>query len=435
MNNKTIFGWCMYDWANSAFITCITVTFLPRYYLTLFADPQNVELPLFGGVYHTYGDALWSYTTAVSMLLVILIAPVLGAIADMSRGKKSFLVFCVITGAIATATLSMVTMGDFFLCSGLFIVANFMWSAANIFYDGFLPEMTDDPKRMDAISAKGYGVGYLGGGIALLLCLFLFAGNEIIGLNKGEAIRLTFLVVAIWWALFTIPLYRHVNEKGERSVGVKPFKYIRDGFRRLAHTIRKIQKLPNLGRMLAAFLLYNAGIGTIQVVAVVYGVSELNLTDSTLFGVILMIQILGFPATFAYIKFAEKVGTRSSILTGLAIFTFIVVFAMQMATALEFWIMGVLVALAQGGTQAMSRSLYGSMIPENMNAEFFGFFSIFNKVGPFFGPSLFGVVKDVTGSSRLAIFFLITFFILGFLVLLTVNSLEGREEAKRFKAS
>ncbi|MFC1840067.1 MFS transporter [Thermodesulfobacteriota bacterium] len=434
-DSRTIFGWCMYDWANSAFMTCITTAILQKYYFTLFVDHQHVEIPFFGGIYHTSGLALWSYTTAVSMFLVILVAPALGAIADLSRGKKSFLGFCVITGSIATAAISLVTKGDYLLCSILYIMANFLWSAGNIFYDGFLPELTDDPKRMDAISAAGFGVGYLGGGIALFICIGLIMSNELIGFEKADATRMTFLFVAMWWALFTIPLFRYVREKGERSAGIQGFGYVGAGFSRLVHTLRKIRRLPNLGRMLLAFLLYNAGIGTIQFVAVGYGVSELNLRDNTLFGAILMIQILGFPAAFAYIKLARKVGTKASILLGISVYVVVVLFAMQMTTALEFWILGVLVALVQGGTQAMSRSLYGSMIPENMNAEFFGFFSIFNKVGPFFGPSLFGVVKDVSGSSRLAILFLVTFFILGFMVLLTVNSIKGREEAKTFKAS
>jgi len=434
-NRRAVRSWYLYDWANSAFVTCITTVILPTYYLTLFIDHQHVDISFFGGVWHTSGLALWSYSSAVSMFLVILVAPVLGAIADMSRGKKLFLGFCVIAGAVATAAISLVTEGDYLLCSLLYIVANFLWSAGNIFYDGFLPELADDPERVDEISAAGYGVGYLGGGIALIICAGLIMGHEVVGLGKVDATRLTFLVVALWWGVFTISLLKNVPEKGERSASVQGWGYVQAGFSRLGRTLRKIRKLPNLSRMLLAFLLYNAGIGTIIIVAASYGKSELNLTDNTLIGVILMIQILGLPAAFGYIKFAKKVGTRASILIGLSVYVIVVIFAMQMSNALEFWILGVLVALVQGGTQAMSRSMYGAMIPENMNAEFFGFFSVFNKVGPFFGPLLFGVVKDATGSSQLAILFLITFFILGFSVLLTVRLKKGREEARAFIAS
>lgn len=422
----------MYDWANSAFVTCITTVILPTYYLDLFINHELVEIALFNVTYKTSGVALWSYTSAISMFLVIITAPVLGAIADLSRSKKLFLGFCVFAGAIATAAMSMVVKGDYLLCSLLYIIANSLWSAGNIFYDGFLPELTDDPKRMDAISAAGFGVGYLGGGIALLICIGLIMGHSLIGIEKGEVIRISFLIIAAWWVIFTVPLFRHVPEKGATSGNIQGFGYVHAGFSRLIHTLRKIRQLPNLGRMLLAFLLYNAGVGTIISIAAIYGKSELNLQEGTLLSVILMIQILGFPAAFGYIKFAQKVGTRSSVLLGISVYAIVVIFAMQITTSLEFWILGALVALVQGGTQAMSRSLYSSMIPENMSAEFFGFFSIFNKIGPFFGPALFGIVKDITGSSRLAILFLIIFFILGFLVLLTVNDMKGREEAKEF---
>lgn len=422
----------MYDWANSAFITCVTAVILQTYYLSLFHDYNHVDIPVFGGIWHTSGLALWSYTSAVSMLALIIAAPVFGAIADMSRGKKRFLGFCVISGTVATAAISLVTKGEYLFCSVLYIIAYFLWSSGNIFYDGFLPELTDDPEIMDSISAQGYGVGYLGGFFALAICAGLIDGHDLIGLQKVEATRLTFLIVAIWWFLFTIPLFKNVTEEGEKPADIQVVSYVKAGFIRLAQTFSKIRKLPNLGHMLFAFLLYNAGLGTIMIVATSYGKSELGLTDNTLIGVMLMVQILGFPAALGYIKFAQKVGTRTSILIGLIVYMIVVVFAMQISTALEFWILGILVAMVQGGTQAMSRSLYGSMIPENMTAEFFGFFSVFNKVGPFFGPLFFGIIKDATGSSRLAILFLLIFFILGFLALLTVNVKKGRGEAEAF---
>lgn len=433
-NRRAVRSWCLYDWANSAFMTNMTTAILPVYFLSLFADAEHVEVPLFGGTWHTSGLSLWAYTSALSMLLVVLVAPVLGAIADLSRGKKRFLAFCVFVGALVTAAISLVTHGDYLLCAALYVVANFLWSAGNVFYDGFLPELTDDPKRMDAISAAGYGVGYLGGGLALAIGVGLILANDSLGLTKAEATRITFLIVAVWWVAFTVPLLRHVPEAPVEATGVRGFGYVRAGFSRLAATLRKVRRLPNLGRMLLAFLLYNTGIGTIMIIAAAYGKSEIGLTQNTLIGCILMVQFLGLPAAFVYIRMARKVGTRTSILIGLVVYVIVVIFAMQLTTALEFWILGALIALVQGGTQAMSRSLYGSMIPEGMSAEFFGFFSVFNKVGPFFGPLLFGAVKDATGSARLAILFLITFFILGFLALLTVRGEQGREEARAFAA-
>jgi UMF1 family MFS transporter len=410
----------------------MTTAILPIYYLSLFVDAESVELRVLGGTWHTSGLALWGYTSALSMFLVVLVAPVLGAIADLARGKKPLLAACVFAGALATAGISLAAEGEYLLCSAFYVVANFLWSAGNVFYDGFLPELTDDPRRMDAISASGYAVGYVGGGLALLLSLLIIGAHEPIGLTEAGAARVTFLLVALWWVVFTIPLLLLVRESGCAPSAVKGLGYVRAGFGRTLRTMRKVRRLPNLARMLLAFLLYNSGVGTVIIIAAAYGRQELGLSQETLIGCILVIQFLGLPATLAYIALGRKVGTRASILIGLGVYMAVVVYAMQIETATEFWILGILVGLVQGGIQAMSRSLYGAVIPQGMSAEFFGFFSVFNKIGPFFGPLLFAGVKDATGSSRLAILFLITFFVLGFLVLLTVRGERGREEAKIF---
>ena len=429
---RAVTAWCLYDWANSAFVTCLTTAVLPIFYLALFVDAKDVKLEVFGLTWNTSGLALWAYTTGASMLIVVVLAPFLGAIADLARGKKRFLAVSVFTGAIFTAALGLVHEGDYLLCSGLYIVANTLWSASNIFYDGFLPELTDDPKRMDAISAAGYAIGYLGGGLALVLSLVLIKSHDALGMSEGDATRLSFVLVAAWWAVFTIPILRGVEEVGAGTGRRPEGGYLRAGSARLLATVHKVKRLPNLGRMLLAFLLYNSGVGTIITIAAAYGKDELGLETGTLIAAILMIQFVGLPATFAYIALARKVGTRASIHIGLAMYAAVVVYAMQIDTATEFWILGGMVALVQGGTQAMSRSLYGSMIPEGMTAEFFGFFSIFNKVGPFIGPLLFAVVSDLTGSSRSAILFLIVFFILGAIALFFVRPERGRQEAEAF---
>jgi UMF1 family MFS transporter len=431
-DRRAVWSWCLYDWANSAFVTCLTTAILPIYYLTLFADAEAVELHVLGMTWNTSGLSLWVYTTGFSMLIVVLLAPFLGAVADLARGKKKFLSVCVYAGALFVACLSAVQAGDYLLCSALYILANALWSAGNIFYDGFLPELTKDPNRMDSISAAGYGVGYLGGGLALLGSLVLINSNEILGMTKTGAIRTSFLIVAVWWALFTIPMLLYVRE--EKGESKRPEGgYLRAGADRFARTLKKIRRLPNLGRMLLAFLLYNSGIGTTISVAAIYGKAVLKLEDTTLITCILFIQFLGLPTTFAYIALAKKVGTRNAIHIGLAVYIAVVVYARYIDSPIEFWILGGCIALVQGGAQAMSRSLYGSMIPDGMNAEFFGFFSIFNKVGPFIGPLLFGVLNDLTGDPRMAILFLIAFFILGGLALFSVRPKKGREEAGKFQ--
>jgi len=382
--------------------------------------------------WNTSALSLWTYTAGISMLIVVLLAPFLGAVADLTRGKKKFLSICVYAGALFVAGLSAVRFGDFVLCSVLYIIANAFWSAGNIFYDGFLPELTHNPKRMDAISAAGYGIGYAGGGLALLGCVILIIMHKALGLaEEADAKRIGFLVVAAWWAIFTIPLLLHVHE--EKGESKRPARgYLRAGADRFIHTVKKIRRLPNLGRMLLAFLLYNSGIGTTISVAAIYGKEVLNLDDTTLLGCILFIQFLGLPTTFAYIALAKKVGNRNAVHLGLVIYIAAIIYARYMHLPVEFWILGGCIALVQGGCQAMSRSLYGSMIPEGMNAEFFGFFSIFNKVGPFFGPLLFGLFNDLTGNPRLAILFLVAFFISGGAMLFFVRPEKGREEAAQF---
>jgi len=431
-DRREVWSWYLYDWANSAFVTCLTTAILPIYYLTLFADAEAVKLNVLGMTWNTSGMSLWVYTTGFSMLIVVLLAPFLGAVADLARGKKKFLSVCVYAGALFVAGLSYVQSGNFLLCSILYIIANALWSAGNIFYDGFLPELTRNPKRMDAISAAGFAVGYLGGGLALLGSLILINSFESLGITKGEATRMSFLVVAVWWAVFTIPMLFFVREeKGESKRS--EYGYLRAGADSFRRTLKKLRRLPNLGRMLLAFLLYNSGIGTTISVAAIYGSSVLKLDEGTLITCILFIQFLGLPTTFAYITLAKRVGTRNAIHIGLAVYIAVVIYARYIDSPVEFWILGGLIALVQGGSQAMSRSLYGSMIPEGMNAEFFGFFSIFNKVGPFIGPLLFGIINDLTGDPRQAILFLIVFFILGGMMLFFVLPEKGREEAEKFQ--
>ncbi|MDD4890128.1 MAG: MFS transporter, partial [Phycisphaerae bacterium] len=209
---------------------------------------------------------------------------------------------------------------------------------------------------------------------------------------------------------------------------------VREGFLRVGRTIRRVGRLPNLMRFLIAFLFYNTGIGTLIIVAAVYAKAELHLTDSTILGCLLMIQFVGVPAAMGFIWIARKLGSRNAIALGIAVYMGVVVYAMQIHTPTEFWILGLLVALVQGGTQAISRSVFGSMIPEGLSAEFYGFFSVYDKVGAFAGPMLFGLFRDLTGSSRSAILFLIAFFGLGLAMLLTVRVAKGIEQAKEFHA-
>jgi len=429
LRRRDVLGWCLYDWANSAFVTTVTTVVLPIYFLRLTGDGP-VRLAVGGWSYETSGLALWSYLTGFYMLAAGLASPILGAIADHTRGKKRFLAACVVGGAALTCGLYFVTSGRYLLCAGLYVGAALLWSCGNLFYDALLPGLSRDERDMDAISSAGYAVGYLGGGLLLAVNLAMIARPLAFGLaDKAVATRAAFVTVGGWWLLFSLPVLVWVREPSSGAASSHPGNPVAAGFRRLAATLRKVRQYRQVVRMLAAFILYETGIGTVITVAAVYGKDELKLSDGTLIGCILMIQFVGFPASFGFISLAKRFGTRNAIFAGLAVYIGVVIFAFFMKTSAEFWILGVLVSLVQGGTQAMSRSLYGSMIPAGHSAEFFGFFSIFSKVGSFAGPICFGAVRDATDSSRLAILFLATFFVLGFATLATVNVREGRARA------
>ncbi|MCP4248793.1 MAG: MFS transporter [bacterium] len=429
LRRKDVRAWCLYDWANSAFVTSVITVVLPIYFLSLTGD-DDLTVGVGGWTYQTSGMALWSYLGAFYMLAAGVASPVLGAIADHGRAKKRFLGLCLFGGAGLTCGLYLVTEGRYQLCGLLFVGAAFLWTCGNLFYDSLLPSLASNERELDAISTAGYAVGYLGGGALLVANLAMVTQPQWFGFaDEGVATRVVFLTVGLWWVLFSIPILTRVPEPdmGLTSPGTR--NPIAGGFARLLATLRKVRQYRQLVRLLVAFILYNTGIGTVIFVAVVYGRDELELEAGTLMGCILMIQFVGFPASFGFIALARKLGTRGAIFLGLGVYVGVVVFAYFTTTATQFWVLGVLVGLVQGGTQALSRSLYGSMIPPGHSAEFFGFFSIFNKVGSFAGPLVFGVVKDATGSSRLAILFLASFFVLGAAVLATVRVQEGRAMA------
>ena len=432
LRRRDVFSWCLYDWANSAFVTSVTVVVLPIYFLTLTpAGKGPVTVALGPLVIHTNGDALWMYFTSLYMLAAGLAAPILGAIADYARGKRRFLALCVVGGAAFTGMLALVPQGGYALCGWLYVGAAFLWGCGNLFYDALLPELAGDEEEMDAISSAGYAVGYIGGGLLLGANLAMITNPRWFGLaDARSATRAVFITVACWWAAFSIPVLLYVRDKALARPAPRAGHPIIAGFTRLVTTLRHLRRYRQLLRMLVAFILYDTGVGTVIVVAAVFGHTELGLSDGTLIACVLMIQFVGFPATFAFIALARRLGARSAVLVGLVVYVGVVLFAFRMQSATEFWILGALVALVQGGTQALSRSLYGSMIPEGRSAEFFGFFSIFNKVGSFAGPLCFGWVRDMTDSSRLAILFLATFFVLGGVMLLAVNVAEGRAAAQ-----
>jgi len=414
---RAVRAWTMYDWANSAFATTIMAAVLPVYY----AQVAGATLP--GNTATVY----WAYTSSISLLAAALLSPVLGAIADFRGAKKRFLVVFMLLGVAGTALLYFVRTGDWLAASIFFVVGEMGFAGSLVFYDSLLPHIAG-PDEIDQVSSRGYAMGYLGGGIllAINLAMIMLAPAEMTEIMT----RLTFLSVALWWFVFSIPLMRWVSEPPHRVMaGEHGRNPVAVSFKRLAQTFRDIRRYRDLFIFLVAFWFYNDGIGTIIKMATIYG-AEIGLGQTTLIGTLLMVQFVGIPFAFLFGWLAKKIGTKTSIYLSLLIYTGICVMGYFMSQEWQFWALGFAVATVQGGSQALSRSLFGRLVPKSKSAEFFGFFSVSEKFAGIMGPFIFGLVGQLMGNSRLAIISLIIFFMVGAGLLSRVNVEEGVRAAQ-----
>jgi len=426
-HKRAIRAWTMYDWANSAFATSIVATILPIYYANVAVQSDQANT----------ATVYWSITTAIALLIVAVSGPILGAMADFLGAKKRSLTVFVLLGVFATALLILVRTGDWFLASVLTVVGSIGFSGANVFYDSLLPHVAG-PDEIDQVSTRGYAMGYLGGGLLLavnLVMIMVLPGllpNLVPALSgwSEDALtslmtRLCFVSVAIWWVLFTIPLWRHVPEPVRRvRESERGFNPLRASLGRLGHTFGEIRKYKQLLLFIIAFWLYNNGIGTIIYMAVIYG-TELGFSQITTIGTLLMVQFVGIPFAFLFGWLPRKMGTKPAILLSLGIYTLIAIAGYFLYHEWQFWALGLAVATVQGGSQALSRSLMGRMMPKSKSAEFYSFFSISEKIAGTVGPLLFGAVSALMGGSRLAIVSLIVFFASGGYMLTRVDEKEG----------
>jgi len=418
---KIINSWSMYDWANSAFATTIMAAVLPIYYSAI-AEPALTP---------NQATAYWGYTNSIALLLVALLSPILGAVADFRGAKKRYLTYFALIGISATALMYFLTSGDWLFASVLFIIGNIGFAGANVFYDSLLPHIAQKGD-IDQVSTRGYAMGYLGGGLLLAvnLAMIMLSPDHLTALMT----RISLASVAIWWLLFAIPLWKNVPEPPrqiyEGELDSNPFSA---GFKRLAVTFKEIKKYKELFKFLVAFWLFNDGIGTIIKMATIYG-KEIGIGQTDLIGALLMVQFVGIPFSFAFGWLAKRIGTKRSIYISLSVYFLISIGGYFMESAIHFWILGFAVALVQGGSQALSRSLYGRMVPKAQSAEFFSFFSVSGKLAGMFGPLVFGLVSQIMGNSRLGIVSLVIFFIAGGLLLTRVDEEEGIRVAEEADA-
>lgn len=424
LHKRAIFAWTLYDWGNSAFATTIMAAVLPVYYSSVAAAglPKNIA------------TAYWGYTTAFAALLAAIISPILGAVADFRGSKKRFLTVFMAIGVVATALLFLVTEGKYSLASFLFVFGQIGFAGSLVYYDALLPHVAK-PDEIDQVSSRGYAMGYIGGGLLLAVnvamilvvpSLFPAAQKDAI---TGLMTRLTFVTVAIWWFVFTLPLLKNVSEPVRRILPEEAqFKPLQASFSRLVRTFKDIRHYRDLATFLLAFWIYANGIGTIITMATIYG-AEIGLGQTTLIGTLLMVQFLAAPFAILFGKLAGKIGTKRAIYLSLAIYSMISILGYFLEREWQFWVLGALVATVQGGSQALSRSLMGKMMPKSKSAEFYGFFSVFEKFANVAGPLLFGLVSMIMGHSRLSIISLIIFFTIGIYVLSKVNVQRGIEAA------
>ncbi len=422
-------AWAMYDWANSAFVTIIMTAIFPIYFSQVAGAGLEPATATF-----RFGIA-----TTVGLVIIALLAPVLGTIADYAAVKKRMLGTFLGIGVSAVACMYFVQQGDWLLAAILFIVANIGANGSFVFYDALLPHVARDDE-VDRVSTAGYALGYVGGGLLLAVNLLWIQRPEWFGFPVGEdlttaeatlPVRVAFLSVAVWWVLFAIPLFRRVPEpprtlEPDERAGRNP---VRAGFARLRDTLRELRAFRQAVIMLIAFFIYNDGIGTIIRMAAIYG-TEIGIGRAELIGSIMIVQFVGVPFAFLFGILAGRIGAKTSIMLGLVVYVGISIIGYFMTTATHFLILALLVGTVQGGTQALSRSLFATMIPRHKSGEFFGFFAVFEKFAGILGPLVFSAVIAITGTSRGAILSVIAFFVIGGFILLLVNVEEGQRAAR-----
>jgi UMF1 family MFS transporter len=424
LHRRELRAWAMYDWANSAAMTTIITAVFPTYFSRVAsADVSPVQ-----------ATARLGLATTIGMVFIAVLSPFLGPFADRTAAKKRLLGGFVLLGSFAVGLLFFVEKGDWRLASFLFIIINIALNGSFVFYDALLPHIANN-EEMDRVSTAGYALGYVGGGVLLALNLAWILHPAWFGLPSGAGLspsqatlpsRLAFLSVAVWWLVFSIPLFRHVPEPAAQPDGVET---LRHAVADLWRTLRDLLRFRQAALLLVAFLLYSDGIGTIIRMATAYG-TEIGIGQSALIGAILLVQFIGIPFAFLFGALAKRIGAKRSIFIGLVFYCGISLLGYAMTTATHFYLLAILVAMVQGGTQALSRSLFASLIPRSRSASFFSLFSVMDKVAGFLGPAVFTLVGSFVGSSRLAVLAVMAFFILGGAVLSRVDVAQGQRMAQ-----
>jgi UMF1 family MFS transporter len=380
-DRKAIWGWAMYDWANSAFATTVMAGFFPIFFKQYWSSGSDINV----------STAQLGFGNSIASLFVAFMAPILGAIADKGSAKKKFLIFFAYLGVLMTAALFLVQKGQWAWAIFVYAMGIVGFSGANIFYDSLLPDVTGEDK-IDYVSGLGFSMGYLGGGLLFLINVLMLLMPRKFGLPDGAAaIRFAFLSVALWWGLFTFFTIFWVPETKASALRKKRESIVIAGFRQFAGTFKKVRHLKVVFLFLLAYWLYIDGVDTIIRMAVDYGLS-LGFESNDLIVALLIVQFVGFPAALAFGKLGERWSVRKSIYLAIFIYMAVTVWGTMMTQKTEFYILAVVIGLVQGGIQALSRSYYSRLIPKNQAAEYYGFYNMLGKLAVILGPALMGLV-------------------------------------------
>ena len=413
LKRKKIISWAFYDWANSAFATTVMAGFFPLFFKSFWApDLSPVE-----------STAVVGTTNSIAGLFIMFLAPVLGAYSDLGKLKKKFLAFFALLGVLSTGYLYFIPQGDWVMAAAFYALAVVGFSGGNIFYDSLIISASSSDQR-NQVSSLGFSMGYLGGGLLFLINVLMYLNPTWFGLSsETEAILWSFLSVAIWWAVFSLPLFLNVHEESNHEISRGLSKTMAKAFNEVFLTLREVKKHKRVALFLLAYWLYIDGVDTIIRMAPAYG-SDIGLDTSSMITALLLTQFIGFPATLVFGIFADKIGFKKILTIGISIYILISFYASYMSTAIEFYILAGTVGLVQGGIQAISRSFFSNLIPKNKEAQFFGFYNLVGKSAVFLGPVLVSWVALMFGNPRYGILSLLFLFIPGLVLLWMVPDKE-----------
>ena len=411
-----VFAWAMYDWANSAY-SALSITILV-FYIKEFVVPGD------------WGSVVWAWGISLSMLTAALLSPILGALADANASKRKWLAATALPGATAAVLLAVIPPQWTVSVVGLFVLTTFFFELSLGFYNGFLPEISDE-STINRISAWGYALGYLGGGLALGLALLAMVFGDRFGLSEPSSqLRFGLLIMGLWWGLFTLPTLWILRDRQQAPREKLPMhRAVGQATGQVASTLRNVRAYHALALFLLGFLFYNDGIASVISQSSVFAIDVLKFEPADLLLLILMIQFAALPGAVMVGYLSDWIGEKPTLMITLAVWVGLVVTAYLVTTQGQFWILGAILAVVMGGAQSVSRSIMGQMTPPQHTAEFFGFFNFSGKATSFLGTFLFGLIIATTGNPRLAILSLLVFFLIGWVLVSKVNVRQGREQA------